>query len=275
MQVRSPLKYIGGKSASAERIVSLFPDPSQYDIYVEACFGAGHVFFAKPQYGHQEIINDKDNNVVTFWLEMQEHAQGLAEVLERLPYARELYYRYYRSLFDGSELSSFERAKRWFYVLRSTGTGWLRKSPVGWNHLHGNMEAYHSALALFEQVQARLQRVTIDNRDVLDTIKRYDSPKTLFYIDPPYFDAEWYYEASKQGFPHEELASRLQHIQGFAVVSYYPHEKLESLYPQWRRIIWQQTKNCSIQLEKLTIATEMVLVNYPEPQENLWDGMLA
>ena len=271
--LRSPLKYIGGKAASAKRIVAAFPPATLYDRYVEPCCGACHVLFARSPSTHEEVVNDLNDNLITFWQEMQVHASLMQERLAGLLYSRKLYYTYYRSLFDGSELEPLERSIRWFYVLRSTGTGWMRKSPVGWDQRPSNIHKYQSALLLFESIQERLQGVAIDNRDVLATIKRYDSPRTLFYIDPPYFGAEMYYEASKGGFPHEEMAQLLQQVQGYVALSYYPHPDAQRWYAseKWRRVTWQQPKSSQIQLpERGDIATEMLLLNYLAPAQ-LWD----
>src|SRR5215469_7503216 len=120
------------------------------------------------------------------------NAPALEAYMDRLPYARQIYYEFYRSLFDGSNLTQFERAVRFFYCLRCTGTGWLRQSPVGWNNQHSNVLSFRSATELFRIVKQRLRSVAIDNRDAIATIKRYDAPKTLLYCDPPYIDAEEY-----------------------------------------------------------------------------------
>jgi DNA adenine methylase len=271
---QSPLKWIGGKHASAQRIVSAFPSPDAYDIYVEPCGGAAHVFMCKPPYGHKEIYNDLDNNLFTFWTEMKTNAKALHDHLQSLPFARALYYEYYRSLFDGTQLSSTERAARWFYALRGTGTGHLRRSPVGWcGGLKTGAHAYRSALATFLEVQERFKYVAIDNRDALATIRRYDSSRTLFYVDPPYLGAEHYYEASKNGFPHQGLAQLLQTVKGYVALSYYPHPNIDEWYgPTWRRETWQQHKSSQIQNPgEQEIATEMLLCNYPAPAQSLWN----
>jgi len=279
-QVRSPLKWIGGKHASAERITAAFPDPSAYDRFVDVCGGAAHVLMCKPSHDHEEVYNDLDDNLVTFWQQMQKDARALQERLEALPYSRKVYYEFYRSLFDGTELEPLERAVRWFYVLRSTGTGWIRKSPVGWNPLISNVKSFHSALEIFQAVQERFKYIAIDNRDVLVSIKRYDTPRTLFYIDPPYFGTEYYYEPSKNGFPHEKLADLLQSIEGYAVVSYYPHPSIDALYPanKWQRITWQLLKRSQVQCDtrpELDIATEMLLTNYQPATQSLWNEEAA
>lgn len=279
IEVRSPLKWIGGKSASAERIVDAFPSPASYDTYVEPCCGALHVFFAKPSYGHQEVLNDADDNLITFWQEVQVHGQELQESLDQHLFSRKLYYEYYRSLSDGTELTSFERAVRWFYCLRGTGTGWMRKSPPGWvGKLDSGVQSYRSVLDLFLAIQERLKYVSVDNRDVLATIKRYATtarnPERVFlYIDPPYFGAEQYYESSKKGFPHEEMATLLQEVKGYVALSYYPHPSIDMWYPaeKWRRVSWQQVKSSQIQLDhrEEDIATEMLLCNYSQ-SPGLW-----
>lgn len=274
--LRSPLKRIGGKAAAAERIVAAFPDAGAYDRYVEPCAGACHVLMAKPVYGHEEIINDLDGNLIAFWKEMLVNAPAMQAYIDRLPYARQIYYDFYRSLFDGSDLSQFDRAVRYFYCLRSTGTGWLRRSPVGWNHKSSNVCSFRSALELFEAVQERLRYVAIDNRDVLASITRYDSPRTLHYVDPPYLHVEQYYEPSKHGFPHADLAALLNRVQGYVALSCYPAPELDIWYPseKWRRVTWQQHKSSQIALEmrEEDQATELLLCNYAEPQ-TLWSEL--
>lgn len=273
MMLRSPIKRIGGKAASADRIVAAFPPACSYKTYVEPCCGALHVLLNKPyDERHEEAISDLDNNLITFWEQMLLNGQAIGERMDALPYSRALYYKYYRSLFDDSEMSDFERACRYFYALRGTGTGWLRKSPVGWNYHYTSVRAFRSALEVFEAVQERLKYVTIDNRDVLATVKRYDSPTTFFYLDTPYLGVEQYYEPSKNGFPHEELAVLLQTVSAQVAFSCYPHPEIDRLYPldKWRRITWEQPKSSDIKSEEMARATEMLLCNYPEPRQTLW-----
>lgn len=279
-QLRSPIKRIGGKSASAERIVKAFPPASSYKTYVEPCCGALHVLLCKPyDKRHEEIICDLDDNLITFWQQMLENGQAIAERMDSLPYSRKLYYDYYRSLFNGTEMSDFERACRYFYALRGTGTGWLRRSPVGWNYYGQGARTFRSALEVFALVQERLRYVSIDNRDIVSTIRRTDGIDTFTYIDTPYLGAESYYEASKKGFPHAEVAKLLNAAKGKVAFSCYPHPLIDEWYPEhkWRRMTWTQPKSSDIQSESQATATEMLLMNYPAEAATLWNdaGLLA
>ena len=128
-QLRSPLKWVGGKFQAAARLLAAFPPPNCYDTYHEPCGGAAHVLMLKPPWGHREIYNDLNDDLCNFWLQVQGNADALVERLQGLPYSRKLYYEFHVRLFDGSQIDPVERAVMWFYVLRGTGTGWLRSSP--------------------------------------------------------------------------------------------------------------------------------------------------
>lgn len=281
----SPLKRIGGKHALAQQLLKVFPPDHTYTRYCEPCGGAAWVLLARQPGLHEEIFNDLDDLLMNFWETIRDQGDLLRSRLDGVLYSRYLYSKYYRSLFNGTQLDPVEKAARWFYCLRATGTGWLRRSPVGWDYRPGNLSSYHHALTLFEEVHQRFQGVVTDNRDVLATIRRYDSPQTFFYLDPPYLGSESYYEASKKGFPHEEMATLLQTVQGKVALSYYPHPLLDCWYAGWRRCSWEQRKPSQIQIpERNDRATELLLCNYEESPEpapeppapelvTLWDGV--
>jgi DNA adenine methylase len=276
--INSPLKWIGGKAASAQRIVAAFPLPSSYDVYIEPCGGAAHVLLCKPPYQHDEVLNDRDGLLINFWRELQVHAPELREQVLLRPYARALYYDYYHSLYGtrtqapDASLTLLEKAVRWFYILRSNMTGYLRQSTPGWTTLHVRTMK-QVANQLFLAVQERIQYVAIDNRDVIDTILRYQklSKRVFFYCDPPYFGVEHYYPACRSqpgGFNHEALATVLNTCPCPVALSYYPHPLVDAWYPadKWRRITWQQHKQSSYAQDgEGDMATEMLLCNYPAP----------
>jgi len=85
-----------------------------------------------------------------------------------------------------------------------------------------------------------LARVQFENKDALDVIKRYDSPETLFYCDPPYphesrqnIDS-YKYEMSNED--HKRLAEALHSIKSKAVISGYRCELMDRLYADWTYI---------------------------------------
>jgi DNA adenine methylase len=71
-----------------------------------------------------------------------------------------------------------------------------------------------------EQMAERLSSVTIENLPYHDFIERYDTPDTLFYLDPPYWDCEDYYGKGIFGkSDFEKLADLLGKIKGKFLLS--------------------------------------------------------
>ncbi len=280
IDIRSPLPWIGGKFYSAQTILQAFPPDHSYDAYVDLFGGAAHILIQKPRRGHIEVYNDCNQDLVNFWLQCRDHAPELEGRCKSLPYSRALYYRYQKSLYDGTEMDDLERAVRWFYVLRSSFSAHARVSPQGWsagqkNARHAPASAYRSAVDLFAVMQERLERVMFDCRDFAEVLKQYDRPRTLVYADPPYIDCERYYKdpdgVTFSVEDHERLAGLLNSSKAYVALSYYPHPLLEGLYPdtKWQRLTWQTHKHSQMTKSTREKATELLLCNYPLPAKQL------
>ena len=83
----SPLHWVGGKHASAKRILAAFPPSSVYGTYVEVFGGAAHVLARKAPEKHLEVYNDLNGDLVRFWMAARDHPQELQERIDTLPYS--------------------------------------------------------------------------------------------------------------------------------------------------------------------------------------------
>ena len=84
-----------------------------------------------------------------------------------------------------------------------------------------------------------LKKCYIENDDAVACIERWATPCTAIYADPPYVGCEDYYaHNAKAGNTanlemHQQLAECLNTVEAAAVVvSYYPNELLDTLYPE-------------------------------------------
>ncbi len=91
------------------------------------------------------------------------------------------------------------------------------------------MQTLDSAAAKLPEIQQRLKDVVIENRDFEAIIKIYNKPGALFYCDPPYFNAEQYYQGFGPG-DHERLKKALESIKGRFVLSYNDTPEIRELY---------------------------------------------
>ena len=92
-------------------------------------------------------------------------------------------------------LTKIERARRFFTRARQTRTGLAQTSSEGrWAHcvltsragMAGAVSRWLGSVEGLPQIVQRLQRVQIENAPATEVVRRYDSPETLFYCDPPY-----------------------------------------------------------------------------------------
>lgn len=89
-----------------------------------------------------------------------------------------------------------------------------------------------SRLDSLDEIQKRLASVIIENKSFDALIKQYDSADTLFYCDPPYYGAEYFYSDSFifDIDQHKRLRDILGGIKGRFVLSYNDCPFVRELY---------------------------------------------
>jgi DNA adenine methylase len=201
--VSQPIKRHGGKSYLAQRLIALMPprarnpnapaaDDPGWTHYVEPNFGGGAVLLAQDPEGISEVANDVDGAMTNFWdvLRSPEHFPELQRLAALTPVSEVEFARAGEDQ-DDSRLSPAERALA-FLVRNRQSRQALGKdfvTPVRNRTRRGQQEhvsAWLSAVEGLPAVHARLQRVLILNTDAVSVIRSEDTPRTLFYLDPPY-----------------------------------------------------------------------------------------
>lgn len=210
----SPIAWLGGKSKLADRIIAKLPP---HDTYCEPFAGGAWVLFRKPE-SRTEVLNDINRDLVTLYRCVKHHLPALVEQFRWLLVAREEFDRFLATPPD--TLTDIQRAAR-FYYLNKTSFGARMVRPT-----FGVATSRPPRLNLLRieeelsEAHLRLSRVLIECRPYADVITRFDSPGTLFYVDPPYWDCETDYGRglfSKEDF--QRLAELLGSIQGRFVMS--------------------------------------------------------
>lgn len=258
------LRYIGGKWQLAEWIISQFPP---HESYVEPFCGAASVFFRKHP-SPIEVINDMSSDVVNFFQVLREDTDALIRAVDLTPFSREEYDRAYEPADD-----PLERARR-FYIRSWQSFSGHAGYKTGWRHqknIHSRgtslTREWHRMDGLYRSA-ARLKRALIEHDDALDVIRRYDTPGTLFYVDPPYVlstrsnKRRYAYEMTDDD--HRALAGVLHSVQGMVVLSGYASDLYTELYGDWEVITKSTTTNGNnVATEYLWISPKTVLAQTP------------
>lgn len=260
---RSPLIWFGGKSKLARDIIRLMP---AHTCYVEPFGGAAHVIAAKSPVPF-EVYNDIDGEVVNFLLIVRAETERFVVEADSLPYSRKLYETW---KFEPWPQDDFTRAVRWFYLNRSGIAKGNADRTTGWRHSPevNVARAYHNAIADIQTFVERMRNVQIECRDFREIIRVYDSPDTMFYVDPPYIGRESCYAGGFADIDHLELSEMLKGIKGKAIVSYYDDPLLLELYPKWHRDYLTGYVQ-SVGGSGPRRAEELLLMNYGSTQQTL------
>jgi DNA adenine methylase len=241
--MRSIITYYGGKGYSWRQIVPRF---SPHHTYVEPFGGAANVLLNKPP-SAVEVYNDIDSNVVTIFRVLRDSPDEIRRALELTPYSREEYVRCLGPL-DG--LDDVEKARRLIVRYRQTFGGQGQKATPGqWccsvtksrRGMAGAVSGWLSTIdAVLPAVVERFRRVLIENLPWQEIIRRYDTPETLFYCDPPYLLSTrngcvgYKYEMTLE--EHRELAEVLNSVKGHVVLSGYASPEYDEWYAGWERV---------------------------------------
>ena len=199
--INSFMSWVGGKKALRDEILARFP--LEYKRYIEVFGGAGWVLFHKPPGNDFEVFNDFNGNLVNLYRCVREQPDKLKDELRYILNSR-LDFEYMKHVLHSQAVLPDVRRAAFYYAL-------IRYSYAAGTSTFGSQP--HSLWNDFPPIDAaagRLQKVVIENKDCVKLIRQYDRPDSFFYCDPPYYQADQYYEAvGADGFDHDGLAQAL------------------------------------------------------------------
>lgn len=244
---RPPLRYHGGKWLLAPWIIQHFP---AHRTYTEVYCGGLSVFMRKDR-AYAEVVNDLDDEIVTFFRCLQDPASAthLMELLDATPFARREFEQAYKPTDD-----PVERSRR--LVIRSlmgfgsdghnaaVKTGFRADSNKSGTTPAHDWVNYPAAIPSF---RARLMGVVIENRPALQVLKKADRADALHYLDPPYMP-DTRSKKSRRGkikyhaYGHEmtvddhaEMLEAARELVGMTVISGYPSDLYDEKLRGWAR----------------------------------------
>ena len=254
--INSFMAWVGGKKALRDEILARFP--RNYKRYIEVFGGAGWVLFHKPPGNDFEVFNDFNGNLVNLYRCVREQPEALRNELRYMLNSR-LDFEYMKGMLHSrAVLPDVRRAAYYYALIRysyAAGTSTFGSQPHAmWNNF-----------PLIESAAGRLQKVVIENKDCVKLIRQYDRPESFFYCDPPFYNADQYYEAvSSDGFDHAGLADALLGIKGKFLLSYNDCPEIRALYDRPGIVVEgiSRLSNIAQRYENVKQYPELLISNY-------------
>ena len=278
------LSYIGGKSKIGKWIVDYYPQ--DMETYVETFGGMFWCFFNMDfeKYPNLKRVVYNDFNPLNYNLfvcvqdpeELLRHIEAIPcqqRGVEETPAEyKELFKGFQKEIFAPTfrvKVPDYSVAAKYAYILTQVFSG-SKPETSSYIDLKGK---YKSKYLTFrdklknEKWLNKFKKINfVKNMDFEDVIKKFDSEKTYFYLDPPYWKTENYY--SNHDFDrddHERLANALKEVKGKFSLSYYDFELLHDWFPE-DQYVWEKkdfAKAAAASKGKTqNKGTELLIMNY-------------
>lgn len=261
--------WYGGKYSHLKWLLPLLPECHHY---CEPFAGSAAVLINRDP-SPVETYNDLDGEVTNFFRVLRDHNDELVRRIGLTPFSREEFHKAIET--DLSDIDEVERARLFYIRARQARTGLAQTATLGrWANckltsraeMSGAVSRWLGAVEALPEIAERLLRVQFENRPATDVIKLYDSPKTLFYCDPPYLHSTrgdnnaYAYEMEEE--EHRELAEVLRSCEGKVAISGYRNDVMDQLYKGWNRFDAPVKKTHSVKEER----QESLWMSYEPPE---------
>lgn len=222
--MKTPITYYGGKQTMLKHILPLIP---VHKLYTESFCGGAALLFAKQQ-SEAEIINDFNMELTNFYWMAKVYYNELKKEIDRTLHSRDMHAHASHVLQYPHFFTPAHRA--WaVWALSKMSFASMLDGSFGYDFSGGMPQRVNNAKDEFTlQLSARLERVTIENRDALEVIKCYDCADAFQFVDPPYVNSDCgHYEDSFSEYDMEELLKLLSLIKGKFMLTMFPHDLIE------------------------------------------------
>jgi DNA adenine methylase len=229
-KVRPIIKYFGGKSFLARRIIEHLAD---CHTYVEPFAGGLNVLINKCK-SSQEIVGDLNTELIHLYQIIQTQSSTLLDQLKTIPYTEEVFLAAKNA--SPSE-NPITRALNFLIKHRMSRSGMGRDFSRFSDE--GDEDSWNFLAEDLTYTAHRLKDVQFYNEPALHLIDRFDSPDTCFYLDPPYYpttrESPKVYQHEMTQFQHLLLLKRILKCQGHVVISGYDNPVYARELAGWER----------------------------------------
>ena len=217
-----------------------------------AAFAGGAAVFFRKKPSAKEVLNDLNPDIAFAYQFVRDHAPAQRKLLQFKDWT--LNY----STFQRLAQTRFENPVDRFYRCM-----YLTLGSYNYEGLEPNSDYVGVMMEVVKYLpkwQKRLKGVEILNMDYFPVLEKYDSPDTLFYIDPPYWQVGWKSSCPFYKEDWERLIERIKRLRGNVLLS--AAADITALPPCWeRRLIANRTV-----VKGQPQCQEWLFTNYPLPQ---------
>lgn len=229
--MKSPLcGYYGGKGRLAPDIAAMI-DRQEWTGYVEPFCGGASVYFAinkgDPKRGY--TLNDYNGKIVNFYSVIKTRPDDIMKIIDDRFIFSKQWHQHAREIWDKDIEDEVEHAwSLWYMVTASFGSilgGTFSRQP---GDMSKQILRMHRGKKRMVDAIGQLELATIDCMDANELVAKYDRAANIFYIDPPYVDANQSHYSGYTQESFDELLHILGNMKGKFILSHYQNDNMEA-----------------------------------------------
>ena len=225
--------------------------PDDIETYIEVFGGAFWVYVNGDIYKKNNlkkvIYNDINRYMVNLFECCRSPEEFYSFMLKISSQDKDLFYKFQKDIFDNQDinqikLGDFDFGAKYAYVMTQVFSG-LNAEKARFIDLKGKykskFDSFRSRLVNPKFSNKLLKITKCENMSYEEIIEKYDSKKTYFYVDPPYWKTENYYSLHDfDAQDHKKLCLQLSNIKGRFSLSYYDFDLLSEWLPK-NKFVWK------------------------------------
>ena len=272
-QLKTPLRYPGGKSRAVKKLFGYYPlNKTEYKEFREPFLGGGSfaLEWTKRFPDTKVWVNDLYEPLANFWMELQHDGEALQNSVWKTKNlhpdrdtARELFEQAKEDI-NNKGLTNIERAVAFYVTNKCSFSGLTESSSFSPQASESNF-SYRGIEKLAEYGKL-IQHWKITNSTYTDLLT--DDPTVFIYSDPPYEISSNLYGrkgAMHKKFDHDQFASDCDDACADHIISYNSSQLIRDRFVNWNASEFDHTYTMrsvgKYMLEQMD-RKELVLTNY-------------
>ncbi|MGX7686826.1 DNA adenine methylase [Flectobacillus roseus] len=271
IQLKTPINYYGGKQQLLSKLLPLIPE---HEVYTEAFFGGGALFFAK-EVSAVEAINDVNKQVINFYRVAKKQFESLKDEIDCTLFA-EQQYQEAKAIYKDPEMKETDVLRAWSLFVLSH-QAFLSKLTNSWKFSHERnlAKTFQTKKEMFDyRYVKRLESTQIFCRDANRMILNMDCPEAFHFVDPPYINTDCGHYSGYTETDYETLLETLSTVEGKFLLTSFPSDILAKYTERnkWSQIeirMASSAKNGAKKTGEDAKKTEVITTNYPFSEAQL------
>ena len=272
-QLKTPLRYPGGKSRAVPKLFQHLPDLYNYREFREPFVGGASMALAvTKQYPDISIwVNDLYEPLVNFWKILQTEGEKFTEELLKLkqsynsPDKARLLFAESKECLAHSKSKSFDRGVSFYILNKCSFSGLTESSSFSAQASENNFSV--RGIEKLPEYSKLIEKWNITNYSYNHLL---DGDGTVFvYLDPPYDIKDNLYGnrgSMHKGFDHDKFAADCDNYPGMdMMVSYNSSQLVRDRFKTWKAFEFSHTytmRSVGEYMSEQHQRKELVLINY-------------